>query len=101
MTIKTIAGYLEAEYITTDEFGDEKVTIVYYSEEIGGENINFGGQFHALKGFPLEYQVKTDDGAIIFSTVKIETKKKIKDKEFMIPDDYDEMSREALRSIGG
>jgi len=91
----------KAEYIVEDEFGDEKMTIVYFSEEIGNENLNFGGQFHGLKGFPLEYQISTDEGIVTFTTTKVERKKKIKDTEFMIPDDYEQMSREALRGMGG
>jgi hypothetical protein len=100
---KTIAGLTakKAEYITTDEFGDSTTTIIYYSEEVGNENLNYGGQFHGLKGFPLEYIVETEQGKITFLTVTIQKKKKLNDTLFLIPSDYEEMSRETLKGMFG
>ncbi len=99
---KMIAGYecKKAEYITLDEFDDEVTTIVYYTTSIGKPSMNWGGQFHGLSGFPMEYSVQTDEGNIIFKVIEVKSKK-IKDVEFMIPSDYEEMSPEQLRSLGG
>ena len=99
---KTIAGYVckKAEYITIDEYDEEVVTIVYYTEEIGHPAMNFGNQFHGLKGFPMEYTTQTDEGKITFSVSSIKAKK-IKDTVFLIPSDYDEMTPEMLKQMGG
>lgn len=99
---KMIAGYecKKAEYITLDEFDDEVKTIVYYTTSIGIPAMNWGGQFHGLNGYPMEYSVQTDEGSIIFSVTEVKSKK-VKDIEFMIPTDYEEMSPEQLKSLGG
>jgi len=98
----TIAGYdcKKAEYITLDEFEDEEITIVYYTPDLGNPAMNWGGQFHGLNGFPMKYSVKNDEGTITFEVTSLK-KKKVKDTEFMIPTDYEEMSPEQLRALGG
>ncbi len=92
---KTIAGYVckKAEYTTTKD--DEKtVAIVYFTEELGGEALNYGGQFNKLKGVPLEYVVTTPDGIITtFSATEVK-KGKIKETDFLIPSDYVELTPE-------
>jgi GLPGLI family protein len=99
---KTIAGFecKKAEYITINEYDEEDVTIVWFTDKIGNPAMNFGGQFHGLNGFPMEYSVETDEGKITTSVSSIK-KKKIKDTQFMIPADYEEMSPEQLRSMFG
>jgi len=99
---KQIAGLTakKAEYITKDEYGDDDTTVVYYSEKIGDANLNFAGQFHGLKGYPLEYIVKTEQGTITFTASEINTKK-VKDTEFLIPADYEEKSRDELKEMFG
>jgi GLPGLI family protein len=99
---KTIAGYecKKAEYITIDEYDDEVVTVVYYTEAIGNSAMNFGGQFHGLKGFPMEYTMQTEEGKITFTVTSLKAKK-IKDTVFLIPTDYEEMTPEMLKQMGG
>jgi GLPGLI family protein len=99
---KTIAGYecLKAEYITLDEYDEEMTTIVYYTKALGTPAMNWGGQFHGLDGFPMEYMVQTDEGTITFTATEVKSKK-VKDIEFMIPTDYTEMSPEEFKSLGG
>lgn len=101
---KVIAGYTckKAEYITKDEFGDPITTIVYYCTEIGGAEMNFGGQFSGLAGFPMEYSNTTDEGTVTYSVTEVKTKKvKISDKDFMIPVDYLELDEEAAKQLFG
>ncbi len=92
---KVIAGYTckKAEYVTKDEDDKETVTTVYYCEELGGENANFGGTFHGLKGFPMEYVI--NQGEIITTFTVTEVKKgKVKETDFLIPADYVELTAE-------
>ncbi len=98
---KIIAGYecKKAEYITMDEYGDEVITVVYYTQEIGNPAFNFGGEFSGLKGYPMGYSVKTDEGTINFEVKELKYKKKIKDVEFMIPSDYEKMTEEMIKSL--
>jgi len=101
---KTICGYecKKAEYITKDEYGDDVVTEVYFSEELGNSSTNFGGTFHGLSGFPMEYAVDAEQGKIIYSVTNIQTKKtKIKDIIFMIPTDYEELDEEKAKQLFG
>lgn len=101
---KIICGYKcnKAEYTVTDEYGDEKTTEVYYSEELGNASTNFGGTFHGLKGFPMEYTIETEQGKVTFSVSNVQTKKtKIKDIIFMIPTDYEEIDKEKAKQLFG
>jgi GLPGLI family protein len=99
---KTIAGYecKKAEYITLDEYDDEVTTIVFYTTAIGKPGMNWGGSFHGLNGFPMEYTIDTTEGKITFTATEVK-QKKIKDIEFLIPTDYEEMSPEQFKSLGG
>jgi len=101
---KVIAGYTcnKAEYITEDEYGDKKTTIVYYSTAVSGPENNFGGQFTGLKGFPMEYVMDTEEGKITFTTTSVQVKKvKLKDVDFMTPTDYEELTEEKAKELFG
>ena len=101
---KVIAGYTcnKAEYITEDEYGDKKTTVVYYSTAIGGPELNFGGQFTGLKGFPMEYVMETDEGKITFTVSTVQVKKvKLKETDFYIPTDYSELTEEKAKELFG
>jgi hypothetical protein len=93
---KTVAGYVckKAEYSEKDEEGKVSTAVVYYNEELGGEALNYGGQFSKLKGLPLEYVITGADGIITtFSATEVK-KGKVKDTDFLIPSDYVEMTPE-------
>jgi GLPGLI family protein len=92
---KTIAGYVckKAEYTEKSDDGTSSTATVYYTEELGGEALNYGGQFNKLKGVPLEYVITA--GGVITTFAATEVKKgKVKDTDFLIPSDYVEMSAE-------
>ena len=92
---KTIAGYVckKAEYVETKD-DETSTTIVFYTEDLGGELLNYGGQFNKLKGVPLEYVVTTPDGIITtFSATEVK-KGKVKETDFFIPSDYVELTPE-------
>jgi GLPGLI family protein len=92
---KTIAGYVckKAECITKDADGNDKVSVVYYTEELGGEALNYGSTFNGLKGFPLEYVITQKEIVTTFSASEVK-KGKVKDTDFMIPTDYVELTPE-------
>lgn len=101
---KEIAGYkvYKAEYIVKDEFGDPITTIVWYSPEINDGKINAAGDFPGLKGFPMEYITTQDEGSIIFSVGEVKTKKvKIKETDFLIPTDFEELTEEEAKELFG
>lgn len=99
---KEIAGYkvYKAEYIVKDEFGDPITTIVWYSPEINDGKINAAGDFPGLKGFPMEYITTQDEGSIIFGVGEVKTKKvKIKETDFLIPTDFEELTEEEAKEL--
>jgi len=101
---KEIAGYkvYKAEYIVKDEFGDPATTVVWYSPEINNGKINAAGDFPGLKGFPMEYITTQDEGSIIFSVGEVKTKKvKIKETDFLIPTDFEELTEEEAKELFG
>jgi len=101
---KEIAGYkvYKAEYIVKDEFGDPITTVVWYSPEINNGKINAAGDFPGLKGFPMEYITTQDEGSIIFRVGEVKTKKvKIKETDFLIPTDYEELTEDEAKELFG
>jgi GLPGLI family protein len=93
---KTIAGYVckKAEYTEKSDDGTTSTATVYYTEELGGEALNYGGQFYKLKGVPLEYVIASADGIITTFAASEVKKGKVKDTDFLIPSDYVEMTAE-------
>jgi GLPGLI family protein len=97
---KVIAGYTckKAEYITKDADGNLNTTVIYYTEELGGADANYGGQFTGLKGMPLEYEAK--QGGVITKISATEVKKgKVKETDFLVPSDYTELTPEEKQQI--
>jgi len=97
---KTVAGYVckKAEYSETKD-DETSTTVIYYTEDLGGELLNYGGQFNKLKGVPLEYVITTPDGIITtFSATEVK-KGKVKDTDFLIPDDYVELTPEEKQQM--
>jgi GLPGLI family protein len=97
---KTIAGYncKKALYISTDSEGEKDTSIAYYTQELGGEALNYGTSFHGLKGFPLEYIAKEKDITSTFTATEVK-KGKVKDTQFMLPADYIELPAELKEQI--
>ena len=101
---KEIAGYkaYKAEYIVKDEFGDPITTVVWYSPEINDGKINAAGDFSGLKGFPMEYVSTQEEGSIIFRVSEVNTSKvKIKETDFLIPTDFEELTEDEARELFG
>ncbi|MCK9613579.1 MAG: hypothetical protein PHR81_10830 [Bacteroidales bacterium] len=98
---KSVAGYncKKADYIMQNEDGETISSVVYYTEELGGELLNYGGQFNKLKGVPLEYTMTTPDGKIITFAASEVKRGKVKDTDFLIPADYVELSAEEKQQL--
>ncbi len=101
---KEIAGFKakKAEFsFKPEDAEDTTKIIIWYSEELGGENLTYGGEFSGLKGFPLEYEMPTAK-ITIKATAKTVVKGKVKETEFLIPTDYTQITQEELQAmIGG
>lgn len=76
-----------------EEAGSMKIT-AYYTEDMGGEEVNFGNQmFHGVKGFVLEYELVTPK-ITVKAVAKTIEKGKVKETDFMIPSDCSEVTKE-------
>jgi GLPGLI family protein len=83
-----------------DETGDVSTVVVYFSDELGGEDLNYGDTFHGLKGFPLEFEINM--GKIkVQANAKSVVKGKVKESEFLIPTDYQQITKEELQEMMG
>lgn len=87
-----------------EEGGSAKI-IAYYTEELGGEEVNFGSQmFHGVKGVVLEYEFVTPK-MNVKGVAKTVEKGKVKEADFLIPSDCTEMTaeefQEEMRSLRG
>lgn len=100
---KDIAGYKakKAEYAYKAEDSEDSTKItIWYCEELGGEDINYGDEFTGLKGFALEYELPSTKISKKV-TVKSIVKGKVKETEFLIPTDYTQITQEELQSMMG
>lgn len=99
---KEIAGYVCKK--ANIHFGDEKSkaapSVVYYSEELGNNQIFYDNEYRNLKGIPLEFKYKMQGMSMLLTASKIEPGK-VKDKEFNIPSDYKETSPQDLMKMFG
>lgn len=100
---KTIAGYVckKAEFKTFDADGNSQVSVVYYTEELGGAALNYGSNFQGLKGLPLEYTTPQGDFTVTNTATEVK-KGKVKDLDFLVPSDFIECTPEEkaqLRSM--
>ncbi len=98
---KTIAGFVCKRAIVSIKAKDEETATlipVWYSDEFGGSEMNYGGQFHGLNGLGLEYEIVTKGIKTVF-TVKEVKKGKISDTDFLIPSDFKEISKEEMQKM--
>lgn len=100
---KAIAGIKaqKAEVSFKDEESGEITKVsVYFSEELGGEDLNYGDTFHGLKGFPLEFELNMGKVKVQANAKSI-VKGKVKESEFLIPTDYQQITKEELQELMG
>ncbi len=90
---KMIKGYLCKIAILTIKYqniltqqNEEMPLVVYYSEAMGNKNLYIDTYFHNINGLMLEYTILANQIPIKFTATKIK-KKKIKDTEFVRPEE--------------
>lgn len=101
---KEIAGYncKKAILTTTDEDGVISNDTIFYTDEIGCIDLNFSTQFKDIPGAVLEYSVYVDQiEAYMKYTAKTVKKSKVSDNLFLIPSDYQEVTREEFKKAFG
>lgn len=98
---KKIAGYNCKKAEVTS--GDNTITI-YYTTEIGGDNMNWATQFKDIKGLLMEYSI-TENSQGMDITMKFTAKEvkegKVKDSKFSIPSGYQELTKEEAKKMFG
>lgn len=96
---KTIAGMTAKKMIrhSYDEDGTDHPMVMWYSDEIGPRiNILFGG----IKGMPLECTMDAGEGrALTYTAIEI-VKGKVKEADFLLPDGYETLSEDDLKTLG-
>lgn len=101
---KEIAGYeCEKVLANTKDDGKTYATAWVAKDMDVPENINFSNPVYAgLDGMLLEFQMDTGNGMMLtFTAIEVDNKK-IKDKEFEVPEGFKETTREELQqSLGG
>ncbi len=100
---KEIAGYTCKKAVVTDEQGGSKTSyIVYYAPELGSQALNFDNPlFKDIDGLLMEFEIQEGGMKMKFEAIEVE-KKNVSDKEFEIPEDYQEKTPDELRqNFGG
>jgi GLPGLI family protein len=101
---KEIAGYECSKAVievNAADFDGLSTFIVFYTEELGNMGINYSDPlFGKIKGVMLEYEIKTRGLLMKFKASEI-NKSEVSDDDFLIPEDYKEMSAEELKKMFG
>jgi hypothetical protein len=99
---KEIAGYKcrKGEITTKDDDGKEEKSFFFYTEELGVCDRNFDTPFKDVKGTLMEYEQKSDKLIVKMLVTKVK-KQKVSEKDFMIPEGYEEMTQEQMKAMFG
>ena len=95
---KEIAGKTAKKMIRHmyDEDGADHPMVMWYSDEIGPKiNVLFNG----IKGMPLECTIDAGEGRAITYTATEVVNGKVKEADFLLPDGYDTMGEEDLKTF--
>jgi hypothetical protein len=97
---KTIAGYKckSAEISVTDRGGKVQKSTVFYSEDLGTNNIYFNTDAKAIKGIMLDLDYTTM-GVTMHLTASEITPGRVSNKTFEIPSDYVETTDVKLHQL--
>ena len=99
---KQILGYNCKKAIVTTQSGSDKTTMdVWFTSELGSKELNFDNPVYKdIDGMLMEFSVKERQLTMVLTVTGIE-KKSVSDKEFEIPSDYKETTKEQLKSMFG
>ncbi len=99
---REILGYVcqEVKAITFDDFGEETISYIYFTNDIKGFPFNFDLPYKEIPGLMLQYELKSGDLNMKFEAESIRKRKKgTKKKSFKIPKGYQETTHEELRKL--
>jgi GLPGLI family protein len=80
--------------------GEAQTIIVYYCPEMGSKAMNAGDIFSEIDGLLLEYFIESGNMKITYSATEVK-KGGVSAIDFMIPDDFKELSKEEFQKLMG
>jgi GLPGLI family protein len=97
---KKIAGYncKSAEVNYLDKRGQAHKTIVFYSEELGTNNLNFDNQYRGIKGIPLELELVMH-GIPMKLIANSVSPGRVSNKEFETPKDFEVVTEQQYKEL--
>jgi GLPGLI family protein len=101
---KVIAGFTCKKAILTTVLEDSSMIkdTIYYTEEIGCSDLNFSSTFKDVPGAILEYTeyIAQMEATSVYVAKEVK-KSKISDNVFLIPSDYQEVTKEEFKKAFG
>jgi hypothetical protein len=97
---KKVAGYncKSAEVNYLDKRGQAHKTIVFYSEELGSNNLNFDNQYRGIKGIPLELELVLH-GIPMKLVAGSVSPGRVSNKEFEMPKDFEVLTEQQYKEF--
>jgi GLPGLI family protein len=95
---KVIAGYHCKKVIATVADDPSQKFDVWYTNEIDVESPNFSNPYAEIDGMLMEYRLKKFDLELTFRAKNVK-KKKIDDKEFTLPPDFNIVTLDSMRNF--
>jgi hypothetical protein len=97
---KKLAGYncKSAEVNYMDKRGQAHKTTVYYSDELGNNNLNFDNQYRGIKGIPLELEL-TMHGIPMKLVASSVSPGRVSNKEFETPKDFTPVTEQEYKTM--
>mgnify|MGYP006278507273 CR=1 FL=1 len=100
---KEIAGYSTKKVVAKykNDYGETEELTMYYTPKIGNKAINFDNPYmKEIDGMVLQYEIKQGGMTMQFTADNIE-QTKLKETDFLIPEDYEKLTEEELKQMGG
>ena len=99
---KEIAGYeCKKAVVSFEDAGTKTSFIVYYTDELGGSALNFENpMFKDIDGVLMEFEMEQGPMTMKLEAVSVK-KENIDDSEFVVPDDYKELTKEEMQQMFG
>jgi GLPGLI family protein len=97
---KKIAGYncKSAEVNFLDKRGQAHKSIVYFSDDLGTNNLNFDNQYRGVKGIPLEMEL-TMHGIPMKLVASSVSSERVSNKEFETPSDFEAVTEQEFKAL--
>jgi GLPGLI family protein len=97
---KKVAGYncKSAEINYLDKRGQAHKTNVFYSDELGTNNLNFDNQYRGIKGIPLELEL-TMHGIPMKLVASSVSPGRVSNKEFETPKDFEVVTEQQFKEM--